>query len=129
MITDIGKGEYLLLTTYRKNGTPVATPVWVVPEGDLIYAWSAKDTGKVKRIRRNGDVTIAPCDFKGNPKGESVPAHATLMTDDESDHVRSLIARKYGLMGRLTLLGSRLRRGRTGTIGIRITSRQPSVDD
>jgi uncharacterized protein len=128
VITELGKSEYLLLTTYRKNGTPVATPVWVVGEGDVIYAWSAKDTGKVKRLRNSGKVDIAPCDFKGNPKGDSKPAHAQLMSDDESDHVRNLIVKKYGFMGRLTMFGSKIRRGRTGTIGIKITDRQPEVD-
>ncbi|GLZ29688.1 PPOX class F420-dependent oxidoreductase [Lentzea sp. NBRC 105346] len=128
MITELGKSEYLLLTTFRKNGTPVATPVWVAGEGDVIYAWSAKDTGKVKRLRNSGVVEVAPCDFRGNPKGESQPAHATLLSDDESDHVRSLIVKKYGFMGWLTMFGSKIRRGRTGTIGIKIVERQPEVD-
>lgn len=128
MITDLGKGEYLLLTTFRKNGTPVPTPVWVAWEGEEVYAWSAKETGKVKRIRNNGDVEIGPCDYRGNPKGESQKARAELMSDDESDHVRDLIKKKYGVMGWLTMFGSKVRRGRTGTIGIRITERQPEVD-
>lgn len=119
---DLGTGKYLLLTTYRKNGVAVPTPVWVTSEGGTLYAWSAVDTGKVKRIRRSGDVLIGPCDIKGKPTGEQVPATARLLDQAGSDRVRSLIAKKYGLMGRLTLLGSRLRRGREGTIGIEITS-------
>lgn len=118
---DLGTGKYLLLTTYRKNGAAVPTPVWVTSEGDTLYAWSAVDTGKVKRIRRSGDVRIGPCDIKGKPTGEQVPATARLLDQAGSDRVRSLIAKKYGLMGRLTLLGSRLRRGREGSIGIEIT--------
>jgi PPOX class probable F420-dependent enzyme len=123
VITELGQGQYLLLTTFRKDGTAVPTPVWVTP-GDtdgVIYAWSARDTGKVKRIRRSGDVEIGSCDFKGTPKGESIRARAKLLDDDASDVVRSRIVKKYGVTGWLTMFGSKLRRGRTGTIGIEIT--------
>ncbi|MEV6242115.1 PPOX class F420-dependent oxidoreductase [Lentzea sp. NPDC051838] len=124
MITELGEGQYLLLTTFRKDGTPVPTPVWVAPgpTEDVIYAWSAKDTGKVKRIRRSGDVEIGPCDLRGNPKGPSIKARARLMDDDASDDVRSRIVKKYGFMGWLTMTGSKVRRGRTGTVGIEITA-------
>jgi PPOX class probable F420-dependent enzyme len=124
MITELGQSQYLLLTTFRKDGTPVPTPVWVAPgpTDDLIYAWSNKDSGKVKRIRRSGDVEVGPCDLRGNPKGESVKARARLLDDDASDDVRSRIVKKYGFMGWLTMTGSKIRRGRTGTVGIEITS-------
>ncbi|ANZ38552.1 PPOX class F420-dependent enzyme [Lentzea guizhouensis] len=123
MITELGEGQYLLLTTFRKDGTAVPTPVWVVPgDNGVIYAWSAKDTGKVKRIRRSGDVEVGACNFKGDPKGESVKARARLLDDDASDLVRAKIAKKYGISGWLTVTGSKLRRGRTGTIGIEITA-------
>lgn len=116
----LADGKYLLLTTYRKDGTPVPTPVWVVGDGTALYAWSAADTGKVKRIRRSGEVEVGPCDVKGNPTGEQVPARARLLDRAGSERVRAMIAKKYGLPGRLVLLGSRLRRGRDGTIGIEI---------
>ncbi|BCB90781.1 PPOX class F420-dependent oxidoreductase [Phytohabitans suffuscus] len=114
--------SYVLLTTFRKDGRAVATPVWAVRDGDALAVWSVADAGKVKRIRRSGEVTVAPCDFRGNPKGEAVAGHAALIGSTEGDErVRKLIARKYGLFGRLTMLGSRVRRGRGGTVGIRIT--------
>ncbi|MET9627680.1 PPOX class F420-dependent oxidoreductase [Lentzea sp. NPDC006480] len=124
MIAELGNGQYLLLTTFRKDGTPVATPVWVLtgPSDDVIYAWSAKDTGKVKRIRRSGDVEIGPCDVRGNPKGPSVKAHARLMDDAAGDEIRSRIMKKYGVIGWLTVFGSKVRRGRTGSVGIEITA-------
>ncbi|MFD0200768.1 MULTISPECIES: PPOX class F420-dependent oxidoreductase [Saccharothrix] len=117
---DLAAGKYLLLTTFRKDGTAVPTPVWVVGGNGTLYAWSAAGAGKVKRIRRSGDVQVGPCDFRGNPTGEQVPATARLLDRAGSDRVRSLIARKYGVMGRVSLLGSRLRRGRDGSIGIEI---------
>ncbi|MFJ9599677.1 PPOX class F420-dependent oxidoreductase [Streptomyces althioticus] len=118
----LGAGKYLLLTSYRKNGTPVATPVWVVRDGDALGVWTAADSWKVKRIRARGDVLVGPCDMRGNPTGDQVPAAAEICDAATTARYRQLIARKYGLMGRLTLLGSRLRRGVDGTVGIRVTS-------
>lgn len=117
----LGAGKYLLITSYRRNGTPVATPVWVVRDGAALGAWTAADSWKVKRIRNRADVLVGPCDLRGNPTGDQVPATAELCDPATSARYRQLIARKYGLMGRLTLLGSRLRRGVDGTVGIRIT--------
>ncbi|WP_105972475.1 PPOX class F420-dependent oxidoreductase [Streptomyces geranii] len=120
----LAAGKYLLITSYRKNGTSVATPVWVVRDGDALGVWSVTDSWKVKRIRNRADVLVGPCDVRGNPSGDSVPGTAEILDQPATDVYRGLLARKYGLMGRLTLLGSRLRRGRTGTVGIRITLTQ-----
>ncbi|MEU1182972.1 PPOX class F420-dependent oxidoreductase [Streptomyces sp. NPDC005820] len=117
----LGAGKYLLITSYRKNGTGVATPVWVVRDGDALGAWSAADAWKVKRIRARGDVLVGPCDVRGNPTGEQIPATAEICDARTTADYRTLLARKYGILGRLTLLGSRLRRGLDGTVGIRIT--------
>ncbi|WP_340374193.1 PPOX class F420-dependent oxidoreductase [Streptomyces sp. SS7] len=117
----LGAGKYLLITSYRKNGTGVATPVWVVRDGDTLGAWSAADAWKVKRIRARADVLVGPCDVRGNPTGAPVPATAEICDARTTARYRTLLARKYGVLGRLTLLGSRLRRGLDGTVGIRIT--------
>ncbi|MEU6806847.1 PPOX class F420-dependent oxidoreductase [Streptomyces neyagawaensis] len=117
----LGAGKYLLITTYRKNGTAVPTPVWVVRDGDALGVWTVADSWKVKRIRNRADVVVGPCDVRGNPTGESVPARAEILDAAGSAAYRRLIARKYGILGRLTLLGSRLRRGTDGTVGIRVT--------
>jgi PPOX class probable F420-dependent enzyme len=117
----LGAGKYLLITTYRKNGTTVPTPVWVVRDGDALGIWTIADSWKVKRIRNRADVLVGPCDVRGNPTGDSVPARAEILDGAGSANYRRLIARKYGVLGRLTLLGSRLRRGADGTIGIRVT--------
>ncbi|MFG2123009.1 PPOX class F420-dependent oxidoreductase [Streptomyces sp. NPDC048710] len=117
----LGSGKYLLVTSYRKDGTPVATPVWVVRDGDALGAWTAADSWKVKRIRRRADVLVGPCDLRGNPTGDQLPATAEIADAATTARYRTLIARKYGIVGRLTLLGSRLRRGLEGTVGIRVT--------
>ncbi|PYC71670.1 PPOX class F420-dependent oxidoreductase [Streptomyces tateyamensis] len=118
LLERLGRGKYLLVTSYKKDGTPVATPVWVVPDGAALGVWTVADSWKVKRIRRRAEVLVGPCDVRGNPTGESVPARAELV---DAAGYRKALARKYGLLGRLTLLGSRLRRGLGGTVGIRIT--------
>ncbi|KQX67496.1 MULTISPECIES: PPOX class F420-dependent oxidoreductase [unclassified Streptomyces] len=117
----LAAGKYLLITSYRKNGTGVATPVWVVRDGDALGVWSVADSWKVKRIRARGDVLVGPCDVRGNPTGEQIPATAEICDAPTTARYRSLLARKYGVVGRLTLLGSRLRRGLDGTVGIRVT--------
>jgi uncharacterized protein len=117
----IGSASYALITTYRRDGRAVPTPVWVVRDGDALAVWTVTGSGKVKRIRRSGDVHIGPCDVRGRPTGEQVPGHAVVLDEAGSEHVRDLLRRKYGLLGRITLWGSRIRRGNDGTIGIRIT--------
>ncbi|MEV8068646.1 PPOX class F420-dependent oxidoreductase [Streptomyces sp. NPDC085995] len=117
----LGAGKYLLLTSYRKNGTPVSTPVWVVRDGAALGVWTVADSYKVRRIRDRADVLVGPCDVRGNPTGDQIPATAEITDPATTARYRGLIARKYGIVGRLTLLGSRLRRGERGTVGIRVT--------
>jgi PPOX class probable F420-dependent enzyme len=93
----------------------------VVRDGNALGAWTPADSWKVKRIRNRPDVLVGPCDLRGNPTGEQVPATAEIGDAATTARYRQLIARKYGLVGRLTLLGSRLRRGVDGTVGIRLT--------
>ncbi|WP_369393990.1 PPOX class F420-dependent oxidoreductase [Streptomyces sp. CG1] len=121
LLDRLGSGKYLLVTSYRKNGAPVATPVWVVRDGATLGVWTPADSFKVKRIRRRPDVLVGPCDLRGNPTGEQLPATAEITDAATTARYRELITRKYGIVGRLTLLGSRLRRGLDGTVGIRVT--------
>lgn len=120
-LDDLGQARYALLTTYRKDGRSVATPLWVVRDGGALAVWTPTDAGKVKRLRRRADVLIGPCDFRGNPLGDQVPGRASIMDAAGTDRVRGLLRRKYGLMGWLTVSGSLLRRGRGGTVGIQIS--------
>lgn len=113
--------KYILLTTFRKDGRAVPTPVWAVRDGEALAAWTVADSGKVKRIRRDGAVTVAPCDIRGRPHGEAVSGHATICDPAGTRRVRELLKQKYRMVGRLSLLGSRLRRGEGGTVGIRVT--------
>jgi PPOX class probable F420-dependent enzyme len=118
----LGAEKYVLLTTFRKDGRAVSTPLWVVPDGTGLAAWTPADSGKVKRIRNSGRVTLAPCDVRGNPKGEAVEAVARIGSAEETARIRPALGRKYGLLGRLTVWGSKIRRGETGTVAVLISA-------
>lgn len=120
-VSALGASPYLLVTSYRKDGRAVPTPVWVVRDGDHLAIWTVRDSGKVKRVRRDGTVLVGPCDVRGRLTGTEVPGRATILDAEGTARVRALLKRKYGLLGRLTLWGSRLRRGADGTVAIQIT--------
>ncbi|MEV6342201.1 PPOX class F420-dependent oxidoreductase [Actinoplanes sp. NPDC051851] len=120
-LEQLGSQKYVLLTTFRRDGRAVATPLWVVPDGDGLAFWTVADSGKVKRIRNSGRVTVAPCDVRGTPAGEAMEATARLGDAADLHRVGATLKRKYGLMGRLTMLGSRLRRGADGTVAVLVS--------
>lgn len=117
----VGTADYVLLTTFRKDGTPVGTPLWAVADGGKLYVWTVTDSWKVKRLRRNPAVTVQPCDVRGKPRGEALSGTGRVLDAAGTDRVRKLVMRKYFIMGPVTVLGSLLRRGKSGTIGIEIT--------
>jgi PPOX class probable F420-dependent enzyme len=91
--------RYVSLTTFRRDGTPVATPVWLVGYEDGIAVWTGARTGKVKRLRRDPAVTVAPCTFRGRLLGEPVAGRARLLSPEDNARVRASIRRKYRLQG------------------------------
>jgi len=124
MTTELGElasAHYVLLTTYRKDGTPVGTPVWAVARDGKLYVWTEVSSWKVRRIRNNSAVTVQPCGMRGAPRGDVRQATARLLDAPQTDHVRGMIRRKYWLTGPLTVLASSLFRGKDSTIGIEIT--------
>jgi len=88
-------GKYVSLTTFRKDGSAVATPVWFVADDGHLLVETDGDSYKVKRIRRNDTVTVATCDARGRVRGEPVAAHATVLPEGERPRVERLIAEKY----------------------------------
>jgi len=93
--------KYINFETYKKDGTPVRTPVWFVIDNDLIYVITRDGTGKVKRLKNNQDVRIVSCSFKGEPKNEWIKGKAEKITGKEADIAIKLRKKKYGMSARL----------------------------
>jgi len=94
--------KYINLETYKKDGTPIRTPVWFVFDNDLIYVITRDSTGKVKRLGNNQDVRIVPCSFKGEPKNEWVKGKAEMITGEDADKIIKLRKEKFGMLARFT---------------------------
>ncbi len=88
-------GKYLSLISFKRDGTGVATPVWFVIENGRLLVKTDAQSFKVKRVRRNSTVMIAPCSPSGRLRGAPVPAQAELLPQSDIDHVDQLLARKY----------------------------------
>jgi PPOX class probable F420-dependent enzyme len=97
MPEELRHGRYVSLTTFRKNGTGVATPVWYAVDGEELYAWTRTDSWKVKRLRNDPAVEVAVCDVRGNVSegAARVRGTARLVTGEELRRVRRLLGRKY----------------------------------
>jgi PPOX class probable F420-dependent enzyme len=104
------------LTSYRRDGTPVGAPVSIAVDGDRAFIRSPGRGGKVKRIRRNSIVEIAPCTALGRPTGPAVAMRARLLQGEEFRHAGRLLGRKYPvLQGAFVPLAHRLFRAKTGS--------------
>ncbi len=119
--TEVGRASYVSFTNYRKNGTPVSTPVWIAPDGDDLYFFSDTSAFKVKRVRNNPSVTLQPCDVRGRVKEGAplVTGLAEVLEHADTPRVRRIVNRKYRVLGTVGTLFSRLR-GTEASIGIRI---------
>ncbi len=105
----------VLLTTFRRDGTPVGTPVHIAVDGDRAFIRSWESAGKVKRMRNNRAVTIAPCTARGRPTGPSIPACARILAGEESAHAGHLLAGKYPILHGLIVPLVHQLRGNTTT--------------
>jgi uncharacterized protein len=103
------EARYLNLQTYRRTGQPVATPVWFAIDRDVIYVYTLTTAGKVKRIRNNPKVRIAPCDARGTVKGVWVDATARIVEERDAARAHGLLVAKYGWMKRLADLFRKIR--------------------
>jgi len=94
---EISGQRYISLATFRKNGTPVYTPVWFGEENGHLYVMTNSKTGKVKRLRNNPQVKIAPSSMRGKITGPEFPATVRFMKPEEFQHAQKLIKDKYWL--------------------------------
>src|SRR6266516_1741188 len=100
---DLGREQCIALTTFRKTGQTVTTPVMFAQSLGTIYVGTRADAGKLKRLRRSGRVTLAPCTYSGKVTGSVIAGNARILTEsEESTAASTALAKKYGFMLPLT---------------------------
>ena len=107
-MTPLPHSAYVSLTTFRRTGVPVSTPVWAAPDGDTLVVWTRTDSGKVKRLRHTTRVTVAPCDFRGRVEGPAVDGTATFVDHAEWPGALDALRRAYGFRFQLGYVTSRV---------------------
>lgn len=117
----LSESKYISISTTRKNGEKIATPVWVTSEGNALYVITGADSGKVKRIRNNPHVEVAPCDARGRLKGDVVAGTVEILDADGTEEVRSRVAKRFGLMYKVLTLMEKVRGSGDGRVGLKIT--------
>jgi PPOX class probable F420-dependent enzyme len=123
VVDEIGKAGYVSLTTYRKDGTPVATPVWHAVHDGEVFIVSNLDAWKVKRIRNSGRAELTPCSIRGRitPGAPTVSGTARLLDEAGTAQARQYIAGKYFMSRAGNFVTGLLRLKRPPVIGIAIT--------
>lgn len=126
-LDDLGDSRYVRLTTFRKSGEGVPTPVWITRRGDRLVVVTEARAGKAKRLRNDTRVLIAPSDWRGNPKGDDVAGTVEIAGQDVVDEQTVVAQRKYGLEYRVLRLVEKLRRAdEQERIALVITLDRPS---
>jgi PPOX class probable F420-dependent enzyme len=112
--------KYISLESFRRNGAAVRTPVWFAEADGVHYVYSLANAGKVKRIRANPRVRVAPCDMRGNLKGDWLEAEARVVDSDEEKRGHALLNQKYWPWKTVGDFFSRLRGRRQAILAIRL---------
>ena len=100
-IGDLKGHKYCVLVSYRKNGQAMPSPVWFGTADGKVYFLTSPDGYKVKRIRNNPDVRVAPCDSRGKPKGPPFLGKARVLPDSEAPAAERAIKSNYGIGRRI----------------------------
>ncbi len=96
-VQEIAGCKRALLVTYRRDGTPVPTPVWAAVADGLLYVRSERSSGKLKRLRRDPRLLVAPCTVRGDPLGAPLEASARVLDQAEEHVAERALDRRYGL--------------------------------
>jgi len=120
MLSQFVREKHISLETYRKTGEAVRTPVWFIEENGELLVRTDSSTGKIKRIRNNPRVRIAPCNARGTVKGRWVDGEARMIESESSEHVFSLLRKKYGVSYRIVRFVQRFSRSKAHPIGLAI---------
>lgn len=109
---DTSGEEFYALTTFRRDGSAVSTPIWLAPAEDRWYAFTPSRSGKVTRLRRDPRVQVAPSDFRGESAREPTEGTARVLPDTQLRTATRALTAKYGWKFRFFRLVSWLGRGR-----------------
>ena len=112
--------KYISIETYRKTGDPVRTPVWFIEENGELFVRTDSDTGKIKRIRNNPKVRVATCNARGTPNGSWIDGNARMLDEGSSQHIFSLLKKKYGMAYRMIRFVGRFSRSKAKPLGLAI---------
>jgi PPOX class probable F420-dependent enzyme len=97
--SDLLREQCIALTTFRKTGQAVTTPMWFAIRLGTIYVETHADAGKLKRLRHTARVTIAPCTYSGKVTGKVLAGNARILTEsEESTMALAALAKKYGVI-------------------------------
>ncbi|MDT5139286.1 MAG: uncharacterized protein QOD58_3548 [Mycobacterium sp.] len=117
---DLAKAQYILLTTFTKDGRPKPVPLWAAADGDRLLVITQESSWKVKRIRNTPRVTIAICDMRGRPKSEVVEGTGAILDKSQTALVYDAIGKRYGIVGKVFNLFSKLRGGMENNVGLEL---------
>ncbi|BBZ43840.1 PPOX class F420-dependent oxidoreductase [Mycobacterium parmense] len=118
--TDLAKSQYILLTTFTKDGRAKPTPIWAAADGDRLLVITQGKSWKVKRIRNTPRVTLATCTMNGRPTSEAVEGTAAVLDASQTGFVYDAIGRRYGILGKVFNLFSKLRGGIATNVGLEL---------
>jgi uncharacterized protein len=118
--TDIAKAQYILLTTFTKDGRPKPTAIWAANKDERLLVITGAESWKVKRIRNTPRVTLAICDRGGHPKSEAIEATATILDESQTGVVYEAIGSEYGIVGKVFNVFSKLRGGMSNNVGLEL---------
>lgn len=96
-LEEIRATKRTLVVTFRRDGTPVPTPVWAAYAGGALYVRSERSAGKLKRLRNDPRVLLAPCTARGRPLGSPLEAHGFLVALEDEPAAERALAERYGL--------------------------------
>jgi uncharacterized protein len=117
---EVAKSDYILLTTFTRDGRPKPTAIWAAPHADGLVAITQEESWKVRRIRNTPRVTVAACDRSGSPKGDAVDAIATILDKSANAATFDAIGKRYGLLGKTFSVFSKLRGGMKNNVTIEL---------
>lgn len=118
-LDELFPGRYLSITTFKRDGTGVVTPVWFVSDGARLFAFTDLHSAKIRRIRNNPRVLVASCWVNGKLRRDPVTARAEVLTEtSDLERIQKLLLERYPISYRVVMLFYRLGRRLRGKASV-----------